>query len=138
MQAAVSDVPVTSPDFMPTILEVLNIEQPPTDYDGVSIVPLLKGQNQINRDAIFWHFPHYSNHGRQSPGGAIRSGDFKLLEYYEDGTVQLFNLKDDIGEQNDLASAQPEKAKDLLNKLHKWRKSVGAIMMEPNPDYNGH
>jgi arylsulfatase A-like enzyme len=137
LQAAVSDVPVTSPDFLPTILEILNIEQPSTGSDGVSMVPLLKGQNQINRDAIFWHFPHYSNHGMQSPGGAVRSGDYKLLEYYEDGTIQLFNLKDDIGEQHNLATSDPEKAQALLNKLRNWRKRVGAKIMDPNPDYNG-
>ncbi len=137
LQAAVSNVPVTSPDFLPTILEILNIEYPSTDSDGVSMVPLLQGQNKINRDAIFWHFPHYSNHGMQSPGGAVRSGDYKLLEYYENGKVQLFNLKDDIGEQHDLASTKPEKAQALLDKLHRWRKSVRAKMMEPNPDYNG-
>lgn len=137
LQAAVSDVPVTSPDFLPTILEILKIEQPQTAADGVSITPLLKGQNQIDRDAIYWHFPHYSNHGMQSPGGAIRSGDYKLLEYYEDGSIELFNLKNDIGEQHDLANSEPEIAQDLLNQLRNWRKEVGAKMMQPNPDYNG-
>ena len=79
--------------------------------DGLSIVPLLKGKNKINREAIFWHFPHYSNHGMQSPGGAVRCGDYKLLEYYENNTVQLFNLKDDINEQNDLFFFQSGKSK---------------------------
>ena len=68
------------------------------DTDGISMVPLLKGEEKLDRDAIYWHFPHYSNHGMQSPGGAVRSDDYKLLEYYEDGTIQLFNLKEDIGE----------------------------------------
>jgi arylsulfatase A-like enzyme len=137
LQAMVSDVPVTSPDFLPTILDILRIEQPSIASDGLSMVPLLKGQDKIERDAIFWHFPHYSNHGMQSPGGAIRSGNYKLLEYYEDGTIQLFNLKDDIGEQHDLATSEPEKAQALLNKLRNWRKSIGAKIMDPNPDYNG-
>jgi arylsulfatase A-like enzyme len=98
-------------------------------------VPLLKGK-AIEREAIYWHFPHYSNHGMQSPGGAIRKGDWKLLEYFENGTVQLFNLRDDIGEQHNLAASQPDRAEELRRKLHAWRKSVGATMMEPNPDYD--
>ncbi len=117
LRAAVNDVPVTSPDFLPTILEILNIEHTSADTDGISMVPLLKGQNQLERDAIFWHFPHYSNHGMQSPEGAIRSGDYKLLEYYENGKVQLFNLKDDIGEQHDLAISEPDKVQALLKKF---------------------
>lgn len=136
LQGAVCDVPVTGPDFLPTILEMLGIKaQPDADTDGVSLTPLLKGESDINREAIFWHFPHYSNHGMQSPGGAVRFGDYKLLEYYENNTLQLFNLRDDIAEQNDLSEAEPEKVKDLQEKLHHWRKSVDAKMMEPNPDF---
>ena len=82
----------------------------------MSFVPALKG-NPFKREAIFWHFPHYSNHGMQSPGGAIRLGDYKLLEYFENGTVQLFNLSIDPGEQNDLAEAQARKARELLAML---------------------
>jgi arylsulfatase A len=67
----------------------------------------------------------------QSPGGAIREGDYKLLEYFENNTVQLFNLKEDIGEQNDLARARPKKAAKLLAKLHEWRKDVDARMLRP-------
>ena len=72
----------------------------------------------------------------QSPGGAIRDGDYKLLEYFENGTTQLFNLKDDIGEQNDLSKTQAHKAKELTAKLHQWRKDVDAQMMTPNPEYD--
>ena len=71
----------------------------------------------------------------QSPGGAIRYGDYKLLEYYENGTVQLFNLKEDVGEQNDLAESEPEKARELREMLHQWRKDINAQMMPPNPGY---
>ena len=105
------------------------------DTDGISMVPLLKGEEKLEREAIYWHFPHYSNHGMQSPGGAVRSGDYKLLEYYEDGRVQLFNLKEDIGEQNDLSDREPGKAAELTEMLHQWRESTGARMMELNPDY---
>ncbi len=135
LQDAVCDVPVTSPDFYPTILDILNIPFRSEDTDGLSMVPLLKGEEKLDRKAIYWHFPHYSNHGMQSPGGAVRSGDYKLLEYYEDGMVQLFNLKEDIGEMNDLSEREPQKAAELTEMLHRWRESTGARMMEPNPDY---
>jgi arylsulfatase A len=131
------DVPVTSVDLFPTILDMLGF--PILDemhFDGVSFLPLLKGENYLDREAIYWHFPHYSNHGMQSPGGAIRYGDYKLIEYYENGSLQLFNLKDDIGEQNDLAELKPEKARELSEMLHKWLKDVDAQMMSPNPDYS--
>ena len=98
--------------------------------DGRSFVPALQG-GDFERGPIYWHFPHYSNHGMQSPAGAIRDGDYKLLEYFENGTVQLFNLKTDLGEQHDLAAAQPERAGELLAKLHAWRKEVNAKMPRP-------
>jgi arylsulfatase A len=130
------DVPVISVDLYPTILDMLGYKLPDAQkVDGISIVPLLEGKKKLNRDAIYWHFPHYSNHGMQSPGGAIRCGDYKLIEYFENGTVQLFNLKDDIGEQHDLATAHPKMVKKLKKKLHDWRISINAHMMEPNPDY---
>lgn len=77
-----------------------------------------------NRAAIYWHFPHYSNHGMQSPGGAIRCGDYKLLEYFENGTVQLFYLAEDPGEQHDLASQAPKTVARLKQMLHDWRSDV--------------
>ena len=130
------DVPVISTDFFPTILEMLGLPIPSeNNLDGVSIANLVRGENEMDREAIYWHFPHYSNHGMQSPGGAIRSGDYKLLEYFENNTVQLFNLKNDIGEQNDLTASQPDKANELKAMLHKWREDVGANMMMPNPNY---
>jgi hypothetical protein len=72
----------------------------------------------------------------QSPGGGIRDGDYKLLEYFENGTVQLFNLAKDIGEQNDLSKTNVRKTKELTAKLHQWRKDVSAQMMTPNPNYD--
>jgi Sulfatase len=79
----------------------------------------------------YWHFPHYSNHGFQSPGGAIRFGRYKLLEYYENGRIQLFDLENDIGEQNDFATSQPQIAQRLKKMLHDWRKQVDAKMPYP-------
>jgi arylsulfatase A-like enzyme len=131
----VCDEPVISTDFYPTILEMLRIPIPDNvTLDGVSIVPLLNGK-QMERGAIYWHFPHYSNHGMQSPGGAVRYGDYKLIEYFENGSVQLFNLKEDIGERNDLAESEPDKARELREMLHQWRENINAQMMPPNPDY---
>ena len=128
--------PVSSVDFFPTILDMIGLgNEIPSDKEGVSIAPLVRGGDSPKR-AIYWHFPHYSNHGMQSPGGAIREGDYKLLDYFENGTVQLFNLKNDIGEQNDLAASQPAKAKALSKKLKAWRKRVSAQMMKRNPDFD--
>jgi arylsulfatase A len=129
-------VPITSVDMFPTFLNMVGAaEKISQDKEGVDISPLVKGET-MERGPIYWHFPHYSNHGMQSPGGAIREGDYKLLEYFENGTVQLFNLKDDIGEQNDLSKTDIKKTEELTEKLHQWREKVGAKMMEPNPDYD--
>lgn len=135
-RGTVSAEPVIGTDIYPTILELAGLPMLPEQHvDGVSIAPLLTTQETLDRDAIFWHFPHYSNHGNQSPGGAVRSGDYKLLEYFENGTVQLFNLREDIGEQNDLSLVEPERAARLREKLHAWRRTVSANMMLPNPEY---
>ncbi len=135
MKNIVCDEPVISTDFYPTILEMLGVEYEPSKIDGKSFTRLLKGK-KMNRGPIYWHFPHYSNHGMQSPGCAIRDGDYKLLEYFENGTVQLFKLSEDIGEQKDLAKIEVEKTKVLIRKLRSWRKQVGAQMMKPNPNYD--
>ena len=131
---AVCDEPVISTDFYPSILEMVGLLSTPAQHrDGKSFAPALRGES-FERGAIYWHFPHYSNHGMQSPAGAIRDGDYKLLEYFENGTVQLFNLKDDLGEQKNLAAAEPEQTAKLLAKLRAWRKEVGAKMPTPKKD----
>jgi len=93
----------------------------------VGFAPALRGKAH-DRGAIYWHFPHYSNHGYQSPGGAIRLGNYKLLEYFENGSVQLFDLQNDLGERNDLSKEKPEITKKLLKMLHDWRREVDAKM----------
>ena len=104
--------PMISTDYYPTLLEAVGLPPRPAQHrDGVSIVPLLKGTPMPQRP-IFWHYPHYSNQGG-GPGGAIRLGDFKLIESYEDDHVELYNLKDDLSEKSDLASKLPDKAKEL-------------------------
>ncbi len=130
------DEPIISVDFLPSIIEMAGVgSELPENVDGVSFAKLFQGHESLERDAIYWHFPHYSNHGMQSPGGAIRAGDYKLLEYFENGTVQLFDLKNDIGEQHDLAMGESKKAAELLEMLHAWRQRVNAKSMEPNPDF---
>ena len=134
---AVINEPVTGTDYYPTILDMASLPRLTAQHvDGTSLTPLLKGKTVLGRDALYWHFPHYSNHGMQSPGGAIRSGRYKLIEYFENGTVQLFDLKADLAEQNDLSQTHPDIAKQLLEKLRRWRKAVGAETMEPNPRFD--
>jgi arylsulfatase A-like enzyme len=135
-QGAVCEVPVISTDLYPSILEMTGAPLLPNQHaDGVSLAPLLQGATELDREAIYWHFPHYSNHGMQSPGGAIRWRDYKLIEYFENNAVQLFNLRDDPGEQRDLARAEPETAAKLNTMLHRWREAVSAHTMEKNPDH---
>ncbi len=134
----VSSVPAISTDLYPTILEMIGAPARPSQHlDGVSLAGVVRGEKPPARDALYWHFPHYSNHGMQSPGAAIRQGDFKLLEYFENNTVQLFNLREDLGEQHDLAREQPGRTQQMTALLHQWRRSVSAAMMDPNPAYKG-
>jgi len=127
--------PVISTDFYPTMLEMAGLPLKPQQHmDGESVVPLLKGAGGLRRKAIYWHYPHYSNQGGK-PGGAIRSGDFKLIEFYEDDRMELYNLRADLGEQHDLAAEMPDKAAELRQMLHQWRTEVGAVMPQPNPDW---
>jgi arylsulfatase A len=119
---------VTGTDYYPTLLGMLGLPALPQQHvDGKSFIPAIKSK-PYDRGAIYWHFPHYSNHGYQSPGGAIRLGKYKLLEYYENGSVQLFDLESDIGEQHDLSNEKPEITKQLVKLLHDWRKDVDAKM----------
>ncbi len=125
--------PVISTDFYPTILEVAGLKARPKQHcDGVSMAPLLKGKKTLNRPPLYWHYPHYGNQGG-SPGGAIRSGPWKLIEFFEDGRAELYNLADDISEKHNLADRMPEKVKELQKKLHAWQKETGAVFPKPNP-----
>jgi arylsulfatase A-like enzyme len=142
---SVCDVPVIGIDFYPTILEIAGAPKRKDHVlDGESIVPLLKGRSGLGRKAIFWHFPAYlqGNYGwketwRTTPAGAVRKGRWKLIEYFEDGRLELYNLKQDIRESNNLASTMPKKIAQLHALLRKWRKSVDApVPTEPNPEYD--
>jgi len=127
------DTPVCSIDLFPTLGEICGAS-PAKGIDGLSLVPLLRKSGELANRLLFWHYPHYSNQGIQ-PGGAIRDGDDKLIEFYETGRLELFNLKTDPGESNNLSESQPEKTKALAAKLREWRRSVDAQEMRPNPDY---
>ena len=129
------DVPVMSTDFYPTILEMAGIRHDNKSPDGVSLVRLLKQTGDIKRDAMYWHYPHY-HPGGASPSGSVRFGDYKLIEIFEDGRLELYNLKEDTGEEADLAEKMPRKAKELHRMLLDWRESVDASMPTPNPDFD--
>jgi len=125
---------VTSTDFYPTMLAMAGLPLRPEQHcDGVSLVPLLRGE-ALDRGPLFWHYPHYSNQGG-TPTGAIRDGDYKLIEFFEDDHAELYDLKGDVGEKKDLAASMPEKAAELRRKLADWRRQVNARMPTPNPNY---
>jgi arylsulfatase A-like enzyme len=131
---SVCDEPVTSTDFYPTMLEIAGLPlRPELHLDGVSLVPLLRQSDGFQREALYWHYPHYSNQGG-FPGGAVRMGDYKLLERFEDGRVHLYNLQDDIGERNDLADQMPDRVDQMRTKLHAWYKVVDAKFLRAKPD----
>ena len=127
--------PVISTDFFPTMLEMAGLDsRPDLHSDGLSLTPLLRQNGSLDREAIFWHFPHYHGSGNR-PSGAVRAGDYKLVEWFEDGQVELYNLMEDIGETHDLSQSMPEKAEVLSEMLRAWHVAVDARM--PRPDSDG-
>lgn len=130
---SVSEVPVTSTDFYPTMLEMANIPKLPEQHqDGESFVSVLKGNKEPVHETLFWHYPHYGNQGA-SPGSAIRKGDWKLIHWYEDDRYELFNLKEDIGEKQNVADEYPERVENLKVELEQWIKEVDGKLPSPNP-----
>ena len=132
-----SSVPSMSIDLFPTLLDLCGLtaktEKPA--WDGISIAPTLLEKGEVQRDALYWHYPHY-HPGSATPYGAIRAGDWRLVEFYEDGKLELYNLKNDIGETMDLSGIQPQKRDELHAQLKKWRAAVGAQMPTPNPNHD--
>jgi arylsulfatase A-like enzyme len=128
------NVPIIGNDFYPTLLEMTGAELLPKQHvDGLSLVPLLKSSDAPwQRDELYWHYPHYH---RTTPYGAIRKANWKLIEFYENKTLELYNLETDPAERNNLATEQEAIATDLLKRLEQWRDSVGAQMPTANPDY---
>jgi arylsulfatase A-like enzyme len=130
---SVCNEPVISTDFYPTMMEMAELTLRNQQHiDGVSLVPLLKRTGKPQRKALYWHYPHYGNQG-SSPSAAVRAGDWKLIEFFEDNHVELYNLKTDIGEKNDLSESMPDKVRRLREMLHAWQKEVGARFPRPNP-----
>jgi hypothetical protein len=127
-----TDVSASSIDLFPTILEVCGVKSD-AKPDGVSLVPVLRG-GTLERDALFWHYPHYSNQGGR-PGSSIRAGDHKLIEFFEDGRLELFDIRRDPGETRNLSADKPDLVKQLAERLRAWRQAVGAQAMTPNPAY---
>ncbi len=133
---SVCRTPVISADHFPTLLALSGAASDPRHVvDGESIEPLLRQSGGLKRDTLYWHYPHY-HPGGATPYGAIRERDFRLVEFYEDNHVELYNLADDIGETRDLATTLPDQAAALRRKLHDWRDRVGAQMPTPNPDFD--
>lgn len=127
--------PVTSPDFYPTLLEIAGVDPVPQQAgDGVSLLPLLTGSGDLTREAIFWHYPHYGNQGG-TPGSAVRAGDYKLIEFFEDGRLALYNLRDDVSEEQNLMNEEPVIVARLHQMLADWRLAVEAKIPQPNPAY---
>jgi arylsulfatase A-like enzyme len=125
------ETPVISTDFYPTMLQMAGLPARPAQHrDGESFAALVEGRSRApRRNAIFWHYPHYHTSGHR-PAGAVRIGDFKLIEFYEDMHVELYDLRHDPSEQEDLSEKFPERAAKLRKMLHDWRKQVRAAMPE--------
>ncbi len=132
-QGAICREPVIVMDVLPTLLAATGIEMPDdVTIDGLNLTPLLKDPAaKLDRNALHFHYPHY--YSTTTPVSAMRAGDWKLLEYYEDNRVELFNLKEDLGETKDLANQHPQRAAQLRKQLQHWRDEVGAREPRPNP-----
>jgi arylsulfatase A-like enzyme len=132
-----STVPVISMDCFPTILAAaggpLHSEW---HQDGVSLLPLLMQTGSLPERPLYWHYPHYGNQGGR-PSGAVRDGDWKLIEFFEDGSLELYNVAEDPVEAVDLAAKEPERVQQLHAQLKEWRQQVNAKMPTPNPNYSG-
>lgn len=130
-----SDVPVITPDIPATILAMTEAGRDPAQpMDGENLAPLFAG-GRLDRDAIYWHYPHY-HPGGATPYSAIRSGDWRLVHFHEEGRSELYNLADDVGERNDRAAADPHRVAELRKRLDAWLAQVGGQFPSPNPDHD--
>lgn len=128
------NTPVISNDLYPTLLSAAGLPLKPEQHiDGRDLSKMLKGEasfDELKERAMFFHYPHYSNQGG-FPGAAVRVGDWKLIERFEDGQVHLYNLRNDLEEQHDLALRQPDRANEMRSKLHQWYKETDARFLQP-------
>ncbi len=130
-----TDTPAITVDLYPTLIEAAGVKKEPGQVlDGISLLPVLRGQGRPSPRPLYWHYPHY-HPGGATPYSAIRDGDYKLLEFYEDGRLELYDLKNDPGEKRNLASERPEKVREFHRRLDQWRREVGAQSPIPNPNY---
>ncbi len=126
---SVCQTPVISMDFFPTLLAAAHLSlNESVALDGESLLPLLRNKGELHRDAIYFHYPNYAWHRSNRLGGAIRAGRYKLIEHFDDGSVELYDLQEDLSEQNDLAAEMPAKAAELQRRLAEWRAAAGASM----------
>lgn len=134
----VIDQPVISNDLYPTCLTAAGLPLLPNQHlDGLDLSQLVQGTSaRLERDSIFWHFPHYNEHPSCVPSSVIRKGEWKLIETFDPAGLELYNLEDDLSESKNLALSQPKKLAELRMELEAWRAEVGAEMMRPNPDYD--
>jgi arylsulfatase A len=126
-----TDVPVINTDWFATVLELIG--GAPVQGDGQSFAAVLR-TGKAKARTLYWHFPHYTNQGSR-PGGAVRDGDWKLIEHYDTGRAELYNLRLDVGETNDLAVTERSRAERMQGMLAAWRRAVGAQTNVPNPDF---
>ncbi len=132
---AVVDAPVINTDWIPTLLELAGASGPPV-ADGLSIAALLTGKGPAPRRPFFWHFPHYNNQGGR-PGGAMRDGDWKLVEYYDaPDAPELYQLSGDVGERTNLAAREPDRVREMRAALSAWRTTIQAQTNTPNPNFD--
>jgi arylsulfatase A len=132
IKPGVSHTPIVNTDLLPTLCELAGVKAP-GGLDGVSCAGLMLGKGKLADRPLFWHFPHYNNQGGR-PAGAVREGDWKLIEYYDTGKAELYNLAADPGEKKDRAGREPKRAEEMRAKLAAWCKSAGAQMNTPNKD----
>ncbi|WP_281614753.1 sulfatase [Flammeovirga sp. SubArs3] len=137
-EGKICEEPVISTDFYPTILDMIGSDQQIEQHlDGISLKPLLKNnKSKLDREAIYFHYPHYHHINSMGPAGAIRMGDYKLVERFEDMSYELFDLKNDIGETKNISKEHPELTAKMKQKLHEWREKTGAIMPTKNNNYD--
>lgn len=122
-------------DFYPTFLAAAGLPLIPAQHvDGLSLMPLLKQQGHFDREAIFWHYPHYSNQGGW-PAASLRRGQWKLIENFEDGSLELYDLENDVGEMSNVADQFPERVRDLHALLKAWQREVEAVIPLENPEW---
>ncbi|MBI1839287.1 MAG: sulfatase-like hydrolase/transferase [Verrucomicrobia bacterium] len=126
--------PVITMDLHSTFLEWAGVDVSGTPLDGRSLAPILRGEAVPAARSLFWHYPHYSNQGGR-PAGVVREGNLKLIEHYESGHLELFDLATDLSETRDISGEQPEKANAMAKRLAEWRRSIDAQMPAPNTNY---